>query len=134
MKEGALFGVLHEEGTLLRRGVHHHLVGGFLERRELLQRARQRQDKSKGQAREKSKQRHQDKDKGKQRKKGTPRQGVPYFTRLVGRSSRNSKASESGFYCTRFTCICFLCCTFCFEAFYIYLLQTGFPHGGVFPG
>jgi hypothetical protein len=78
----------------------------------------------------KARQRHQDKDKGKQRKKGTPRQGAPYFTRLVGRSSRKSKASESGFYCTRFTCICFLCCTFCFEAFYIYLLQTGFPHGG----
>jgi hypothetical protein len=27
----------------LERGAHHHLVGGFLERRELLQRARQRQ-------------------------------------------------------------------------------------------
>jgi hypothetical protein len=75
-----------------------------------------------------------EKDKGKQRKKGTPRQGAPYFKRLAGRSSRNSKASEKGFYCTRFTCICFPCCTFCFEAFYIHLLQTGFPHGGVFPG
>jgi hypothetical protein len=59
---------------------------------------------------------------------------VPYFTKLVGRSSRNSKASESGFYCTRFTCICFLCCTFFFEAFCIYLLQTSFPQGGGFEG
>ena len=65
----------------------------------------------------------------KQEEEGSPRQGAPYFTRLVGKSSRNSKALESGCYCTKFTCICFLCCTFCFEAFYIYLLQTGFPHG-----
>jgi hypothetical protein len=85
--------------------------------------------KAKGQ-----RQRHQDKDKASKRKKGSPRQGAPYFTRLVGRSSRNSKASESGCYCTRFTCICFLCCTFFFEAFYIYLLQTGFPMGVFFRG
>jgi hypothetical protein len=37
-------------------------------------------------------------------------------------------------YCTRFTCICFTCCTSCFVAFFIHLLQIGFPHGGVFPG
>jgi hypothetical protein len=134
VKEGALFEFLHEEGAHLRRGVHHHLGGGFLERRRLLQWARQRQGKFKGQARAKSRQRHQDKDKGKQRKKGTLRQGVPYFTRLVGRSSRNSKASESGCYCTKFTCICFICCKFFCEAFYIYLLQTSFPHGGGFQG
>jgi hypothetical protein len=36
-------------------------------------------------------------------------------------------------YCTRFTCICFMCCTFFFEAFYIYIYpKTGFPHGGFF--
>jgi hypothetical protein len=34
----------------------------------------------------------QDKDKGKQEEEGSPRQGAPYFTRLVGKSSRNSKA------------------------------------------
>jgi hypothetical protein len=118
----------------LRRGAHHHLVEGLLERRRLLQGQGKGKQEFKGQARAKANQRLQEKDKAKQRKKGTPRQGAPYFTRLVGRSSRNSKAFESGCYCTRFTCICFLCCTFCFEAFYIYLLQTGFAHGGVFPG
>jgi hypothetical protein len=117
----------------LRRGAHHLLVGGFLERSRLLQRqgkgkARLKANKSKGKAKD------QDKDKASKEKKGSPRQGAPYFTRLVGKSSRNSKASESGCYCTRFTCICFLCCTFCFEAFYIYLLQTSFPHGGFFQG
>jgi hypothetical protein len=96
----------------MRRGVHHHLVGGFLERRRLLKGKRKCNQEFKGQARSKGKQRHHDKDKGKQRRKVTPRKGVPYFTRLVGRSSRKSKASKSGFYCTRFTCICFLCCTF----------------------
>jgi hypothetical protein len=34
----------------------------------------------------------QDKDKASKRKKGSPRQRAPYFTRLVGKSSRNSKA------------------------------------------
>jgi hypothetical protein len=72
-----------------------------------------------------------DKDKGKLEEEGSPRQGAPYFTRIAGKSSRNSKAPESGCYCTRFTCLCFPCCTFFFEAFYIYLLQTGFPHVGV---
>jgi hypothetical protein len=108
-------------------------VGIFLERRSLLQRQGKSKESSKARS-NKGKVKDQDKDKAGKRKKGSPRQGVPYFTRLVGRSSRNSKASESGFYCTRFTCICFMCCTFLFEAFYIYLLQTGFPHGGVFPG
>jgi hypothetical protein len=56
VKEGALFKFLHEEGAYLRRGVHHHLGGGFLERRRLLQRAKtkarqvQRASKSKGKA------------------------------------------------------------------------------------
>jgi hypothetical protein len=126
--------VLHEEGAHLRRGRTIILWEAFLRGGGYYKGKAKAKQEVKGQARAKAKQRHQDKDKGKQRKKGTPRQGAPYFTRLVGRSSRNSKASESGFYCTRFTCICFLCCTFCFEAFYIYLLQTGFPHGGFFPG
>jgi hypothetical protein len=76
----------------------------------------------------------QDKYKGKKEEEGSPRQGVSYFTRLVGKYSRNSKAPKSGLYCTRFTCLCFLCCTFFFDAFYIYLLQTCSPHGGVFQG
>jgi hypothetical protein len=49
---------------------------------------------------------------------------------LLQEANRDSKAFEKGCYCTRFTYICFPCCTFCFEAFYIHLLQTGFPHGG----
>jgi hypothetical protein len=132
VKEGALCGVLHEEGAHLRRGAHHHLVGGFFERRRILQGKFKGKKEFKGKAREKEKQMHQDKDKGNQRKKSTPRKGAPYFTRLVERYSRNSKAFKSGCYCTRFTCICFLCCTFFFEAFYMHLLQTGFPHGGFF--
>jgi hypothetical protein len=68
--------------------------------------------------------------KGYKSKRGAPRQSAPCFKRLAGTSSRDSKASKKGCYCTRFTCICFPCCTFCFEAFYIHLLQTGFPHGG----
>jgi hypothetical protein len=58
----------------------------------------------------------------------------PCFKRLEGRSSRDSKDSEKGFYCNRFTCLFFSCCTFLFEAFYIHLLQTGFPHGRFFQG
>jgi hypothetical protein len=121
-------------GAHLRGGAHHHLEEVFLVRGRLLQRQGQRQGKFRGKQEFKGKAKDQDKDKASKRKKGSPRQGAPYFTRLVGKSSRNSKAPESGCYCTRFTCICFLCCTFCFEAFYIYLLQTGFPHGGGFPG
>jgi hypothetical protein len=79
---------LHEEGAHLRRGAHHHLGGGFLERRRLLQRETQNEVKFKGKARAKAKQRYQDKDKANKAKKGSPRQGVPYFTRLVGRYSR----------------------------------------------
>jgi hypothetical protein len=121
------WGALEERGTP-------SLVGGTLERRELLQ------GQGKGKARLKIKQRQgqskgtRKRVKGKLRKKGAPRQRVPCFKRLAGRSSRNSKASEKGCYCNRFTCLCFPCCTFCFEAFYIHLLQTGFPHGGVFQG
>jgi hypothetical protein len=58
VKEGAPFGVLHEEGAHLRRGAHHHLVGGFLERRELLQGQDKGKQEFKGQARAKAKQRH----------------------------------------------------------------------------
>jgi hypothetical protein len=51
VKESALFRVLHEEGAHLTRGVHHHLVGGFLERRRLLQgqgKGKQEQRQGKG--------------------------------------------------------------------------------------
>jgi hypothetical protein len=50
----------------------------------------------------------------KKRKKGAPKKRVPCFKMLAGRSSRDSKASKKGFYCNRFTCLCFMCCTFCF--------------------
>jgi hypothetical protein len=120
-------------GALERRGAP-SLGGGFSCEREATSKARTKTRQVLEASKSKGKAKDQDKDKASKRKKGSPRQGAPYFTRLVGKSSRNSKAPESGCYCTRFTCICFLCCTFCFEAFYIYLLQTGFPHGGVFPG
>jgi hypothetical protein len=42
VKEGALFEFFHEEGA------HHHLGGGFLVRRKLLQREIQRQGNFKG--------------------------------------------------------------------------------------
>jgi hypothetical protein len=48
VKEGSLFEFFHEEGAHLRRGAHHHIGGGFLVRRRLLQRQRQRQGKFKG--------------------------------------------------------------------------------------
>jgi hypothetical protein len=47
----------------LRRGAHHHLVGGFLERRRLLQRGKGKARQSSKASKAKSKQRHQDKDK-----------------------------------------------------------------------
>jgi hypothetical protein len=54
VKEGTPFGVLHEEGAHLRRGAHHHLVGGFLERRRILQVKGKDKQEFKGQAREKA--------------------------------------------------------------------------------
>jgi hypothetical protein len=113
--------------------VHHHLEEVFLGKGGYFK-GKDKDKASLEASKRKGKAKDQDKDKASKRKKGSPRQGAPYFTRFVGRSSSNSKASKSGCYCTKFTCICFLCCTFCFEAFYIYLLQTGFPHGGVFQG
>jgi hypothetical protein len=133
VKERELFQFLHVWGAHLRGGAHHHLEEAFLLRGRLLQRQGQRQGKFRGKQQQRQS-KGSDKDKGKQEEEGSPRQGAPYFTRLVGKSSRNSKAPESGCYCTRFTCLCFLCCTFCFEAFYIHISQTGFPRGGFIQG
>ena len=95
----------------MRGGVHHHLEEVFLGKGGYFK-GKDKDNASSEASKRKGKAKDQDKDKASKRKKGSPRQGAPYFTRLVGRSSRNSKASESGCYCIRFTCICFLCCTF----------------------
>jgi hypothetical protein len=59
---------------------------------------------------------------------------VPNFKGLAGTSSRDSKASEKGCYFTRFTCICFPCCEFFFENFYIHLSPNWFSPGGFIQG
>jgi hypothetical protein len=138
--KGACSGRLFARGEgAPKRRYAPHLGGG----RTLRERAQASREKGKGlssiqvgkeskhlSGKDKLREKDQDKDRGKQEEEGSPRQGAPYFTRLVGKSSRNSKAPESGCYCTRFTCLCFLCCTFCFEAFYIHISQTVFPWGG----
>jgi hypothetical protein len=49
-------------------------------------------------------------------------------------SSRNSKASEKGCYCNRFTCLCFRVLHFALRPSIYFYSKLVFPMGGFFQG
>jgi hypothetical protein len=70
--------------------------GRFSSEENTTTKEKEKEIKSSKASKRKGKAKDQDKDKASKRKKGSPRQGAPYFKRLVRKSSRNSKAPESG--------------------------------------
>ena len=116
------------------RGAHQSIVHTKLSREALLCKGckTKGKGKGKGQGSRKGKDKGKHKERGprdQQEKNGAPRQRAPYFNGLAGTSSRDSKASKIGFYCTKFTCLCFPCCKFFFELLYIHLSPNWFSLG-----